>query len=224
MPKSVWGHRNFWEYHSGRLDIVLYDARELYMKHIRQVHPRRMTDGEEAAKNLNMVWQEIQRRFHQHMQPQAFWATGKNPVDKDIPQKAPPGFFLRRCPFPKCGRVFFTKRKNQKYCHRLHMQSHGGMRRYYRLERPRMPRKLVKCRNPKCGRLFWSGVTSKRRFFCSGKCCGSYHQRLTYKRNPEKYRANRKAYYQRNREKCLASVKNYAAKKREREVLAKMLK
>lgn len=164
MPQSVWCHRDFWEHHYGCLDLILYDAHQLYKMHARRVHPRRDTDAEEEAKNLNMVWQEIQRRFHQRMNPRLVMSGRKHAPNDQLP--CPPGHYRRVCPYVHCQRVFITTHKNKIYCDERHRNAVAVRKWWLKNFGPK--RVLRKCKNPRCGRLFWT--KNHRKVFHSKQC------------------------------------------------------
>lgn len=192
MPKSVWGVRNFWEHWHGQFDIILYDAKQLYKAHARRVHPRKDKDAEEDSKQLNSLWNEIQRRIKQREEP-TLWITGKRTHIQQKPTtKAPPGFYQRTCAYEFCGRVFLTKNRRKKFCHRLHMHYHHTRAWFARNGGRRKPRKLLKCEYKHCGRLFWSFWRRKR--FCRKYCCKRFHARSYYARNKKKVNAQTAAW------------------------------
>jgi len=195
LPREVWRVRSFWEYHYGRLDLILYDAAILYKKHARRVHPRRLTDGEEEAKKLNQLWQEIQRRFDQHMNPRLIFAGRKH--DATVRPHVPAGHYLRVCPYKHCKRVFVTKHKWKIYCDPRHRAAVNYRNWWVKCRAPK--RKLRKCKNPHCGKLFWT--TNHRKQFHSKKCMMRWHLREFRKRNREAEVERLKAYRKTERHK-----------------------
>jgi hypothetical protein len=198
LPRTVWGVRNFWEHHYGRLDIILYDAAILYKKHARQVHPRRLTDGEEDAKKLNSLWQEVQRRFDQHMNPRLVFASRKH--DATARPHVPPGHYMRVCPYKHCKRVFITKHRWKIYCDPRHRAAVNYRNWWVRSRSPR--RILRKCKNPHCAQLFWT--KNHRKTFHSKKCMMRFHLRKYRERNKEAEVARLKKWRQDNQEKMRA--------------------
>ncbi len=61
FPKQKKRHRNFWN--RDDLDYIYHDAKEIYKKRLVEVSPRKLGDPDEAAKQLNELWNKIEKRF-----------------------------------------------------------------------------------------------------------------------------------------------------------------
>jgi hypothetical protein len=71
MSSYFWDVENFWYHFRNELDFILVQANKLYKTHARHVHPRLIADDQERARNLNVLWNEIQSRFRARMQPKS---------------------------------------------------------------------------------------------------------------------------------------------------------
>ena len=110
MPESICKIKPFWETNYPQLDIILYEAKQHYKTYARTVHPRKDSDSEEAATQLNVLWQEIQRRFKQHMEPTLWVSARKTPINPNT-IKTKPGEYARICAYKLCRRVFVTRNR-----------------------------------------------------------------------------------------------------------------
>lgn len=232
MPKSIWGVRNFWEHWNGQFDVILHDAEKLYKAKALLIHPRKSTDDQEEAKQLNALWNTVKRRFKRHTWLEPLLLGKEDRVQRPPPPPAPKGFYSRYCQLPQCGIHFLTKWKTKRYCCREHHKKHWSAIRYLRKTKPAKKRLLFKCQFKSCGHLFWAtaprpGATHVRKF-CSPKCASYFH---TYKfraehpeitnarvkairdRDPQKHRDAVKKWRNDNREKFRASRRKSARKR-----------
>ena len=158
---------NFWTENSFILGEILHDAFVVYRERIVRVAPRQSGDDEDEASELNTLWAEIKRRFHQHMHPQLTpKASGQ--------RKAHPyngGKFLRHCLYDKCGQQFFTENNRKVYCCELHktLQGHKNITRRQHAQKVIVHRR---CAYRPCGVRFAVTVDSKKKFHT--RLCNHY--------------------------------------------------
>jgi len=211
LPRHIWCVRNFWEHWQGQLEYVLYDAEKVYKRHAIRVHPRKQTDDQEEAKELNALWLVIKQRIREHLQPSLHLHTVREARKR---LKPPKGYFLRTCLADHCRQPFFAKSNKVNFCCEAHMYSTLNARRYK--EKKRARRKiLVKCQFSRCGRLFWRFADLKKRKFCSPKCSQYFHVYKFRDEHPEITNARNKSWRERNLTKAKTAAKKYREEHRD---------
>jgi hypothetical protein len=171
---------NFWTENSFILDEILHDAFVAYRDRIVQVQPRESGDDGSEASELNALWSEIKRRFHQHMHPQI---SPKAPTQRKSAAYNG-GKFLRHCLFDKCGQQFFTEIKNKVYCcddHRLRQKRKNAIRKVQASRN----RSYRFCALPGCRGKFVAveNSRSKGKLFHSPLCANKMALRMFRDRN-----------------------------------------
>lgn len=68
LPESVWRHRNFWQAHSGKLDLLEYDCHQMYLQKVKIMHARGCYEAAEGQE-LNAIWTEIKARIQRQQHP-----------------------------------------------------------------------------------------------------------------------------------------------------------
>jgi hypothetical protein len=173
MPASVCRSK-LWERDRGELEAILYDAHQRYLDLARQVHPRKSDDDRESATQLNTLWDVIQKRFSDHLNP-------RNILRARAARKRQLGG--RRCALGLCGKRFIRKAKRGPapiYCSRRCMHAVARLR-YEQRARNAKPRFYRKCELRGCNQRFVT--TNRRKKFHSIRCARTQALRRHYVRN-----------------------------------------
>lgn len=88
MPEEVWRVKDFWQANAGTLDWLLHDAEQAWKKLAVGIAPRAIGDDDEPVKQLNEVWQEIQKRFDAHINPRFYVPRNFKIAKLAAPKKA----------------------------------------------------------------------------------------------------------------------------------------
>ena len=153
---------NFWTKNSFILDEILHDAFVAYRDRIVQVQPRASGDDGVEASELNALWSEIKRRFHQHMHPQISRPQVARPTLSPQPKLAS-GQYAHFCAYKKCGCRFVSTSAKQIFCCDAHKSA--AFRLSVAIERrAAQPPLMKKCELERCKVRFRVTPRSRKRF------------------------------------------------------------
>lgn len=63
---------SFWQRNEGRLEYLLHDIKEYYLKTIKEFHPDKSGGNLENSKIINSAWREIKKRFNNRLNPKLY--------------------------------------------------------------------------------------------------------------------------------------------------------
>jgi len=138
LPTMASG-RTFWQDHSkDELSYLLHDAREIYRQRIKLVAPRKASDCDRKASELNSLFTEIERRFNCHINPLSVTEEYTRMVERQRGRTVNGQALAKRtsrqsdqysrvCKLPGCGQPFVTHLTRKVFCCFKHKKRNGDI-------------------------------------------------------------------------------------------------